>query len=120
MFTPQAKLRSAAVTTAMAAALIALGAGAAGAATGWPPLEPGAHLYAAADGRGTATTIDLGDLGTCHTLSAPARSVQVVNGAASVVLYPGAGCTGTHAWASGSLAQSNLPFPALSYRVVPA
>ncbi|MFJ9443224.1 hypothetical protein ACIRRH_15340 [Kitasatospora sp. NPDC101235] len=119
MFTPQVKLRSAAVTTAMAAALIALGTGAAG-ATGWPPLEPGARLYSATGGQGAVTTVDLTDLGTCHTLSTPARSVQVANGAASVVLYPGADCTGGHAWATGSLAQSNLPLAALSYRVVPA
>ncbi|MGW1176376.1 hypothetical protein ACWD4P_21995 [Kitasatospora sp. NPDC002543] len=119
MFTPKAGLRGAAVTAAMTAALITLGAGAADAA-GWPPLEPGARLYPAVDGRGPATVVDLADLGTCHTLSTPARSVQVANGAASVVLYPGAGCTGDHPWASGSLAQSNLPLPALSYRVVPA
>ncbi|MEU1283119.1 hypothetical protein [Kitasatospora sp. NPDC005856] len=120
MFTPQARLRSASVATVMTAALIALGAGAADAAAGWPPLEPGARLYSAADGRGAATTVDLADLGTCHTLSTPARSVQVVDGAASVVLYPGAGCSGANAWASGSLAQSNLPLAAQSYRVVPA
>ncbi|MET8545111.1 hypothetical protein ABZW03_31370 [Kitasatospora sp. NPDC004799] len=120
MSTPQAKLRSAAVTAALAAALVALGTGAADAAAGWPPLEPGAHLYSATDGRGAVTTVDLADLGTCHTLSAPVRSVQVVNGSASVVLYPGADCTGSHPWATGSLAQSNLPLAALSYRVVPA
>ncbi|MFD4661500.1 hypothetical protein ACFWP2_38490 [Kitasatospora sp. NPDC058444] len=120
MFTPQARLRRAAVTTAMTAALIALGAGAAGAAAGWPPLEPGAHLYSATDGRGAVTTVDLADLGTCHTLPTPARSIQVASGSASVVLYPGAGCTGANPWASGSLAQSNLPLTAQSYRVVPA
>lgn len=119
MFTPKARLRSAAVTTAMAAALIALGAGSADAA-GWPPLQPGAHLYSGTNGQGSVTTVDLADLGTCHTLAAPVRSLQVANGSASVVLYPGAGCTGSAGWASGSLAQSNLPQAALSYRVVPA
>ncbi|MFE4516899.1 hypothetical protein ACFRMQ_22200 [Kitasatospora sp. NPDC056783] len=119
MFTPKANIRRAATTAALAAALIGLGAGAADAA-GWPPLQPGARLYSAANGQGAATTVNLGDLGTCHTLSTAARSVQVANGSASVVLYPGAGCTGTSAWATGSLAQSNIPFAALSYRVVPA
>ncbi|MGW3074354.1 hypothetical protein [Kitasatospora sp. NPDC001132] len=117
--TPKARLRGAAVATALAATLIALGAGSAEAA-GRPPLEPGAHLYSATDGRGAVITVDLADLDTCHTLSTPARSMQIANGAASVVLYPGAGCTGPYAWASGWPAQSNLPMAALGYRVVPA
>ncbi|MFF4379828.1 hypothetical protein [Kitasatospora sp. NPDC001547] len=119
MFTSQARLRGAVTAAAMAAALVALGAGAAGAA-GWPPLEPGARLYSAADGKGAVTTVDLADLGTCHALAAPVRSVQVADGAASVVLYADAGCGDARAWATGSLAQSNLPLAALSYRVVPA
>ncbi|MFE4973286.1 hypothetical protein ACFRAR_14365 [Kitasatospora sp. NPDC056651] len=118
MFTPKANIRRAATTAALAATLIGLGAGAAGAA-GWPPLQPGARLYSAANGQGAATTVNLGELGTCHTLSTAARSAQVASGSASVVLYPGAGCTGG-GWATGSLAQSDIPFAALSYRVVPA
>ncbi|MFF9340381.1 MULTISPECIES: hypothetical protein [unclassified Streptomyces] len=114
MFTRSATLRTAAA--AMTAALTALGAGTAS-ATGWPPLSEGAHLYSGANGTGTVTKVDLADVGTCHDLTRPARSLQVVNGSAAVVLYSGAGCTG-QAWASGSLAQSNLPFPEPSYRVV--
>ncbi|KJS52596.1 hypothetical protein [Streptomyces rubellomurinus] len=119
MFTPKAVLRSSAVTAAVAAAVLGLGAGGAQAA-GWPPLQPGAYLYTGTGGSGAVTTVDLNDFGTCHALSTPARSVQVANGSASVQLYPGAGCTGSYSWLSGSLAQSNLPFPAQSYRVVPA
>ncbi|GHF75587.1 hypothetical protein GCM10018790_61850 [Kitasatospora xanthocidica] len=35
-------------------------------------------------------------------------------------LSPGADCGGSHAWLTGSLAQSNVPLVAVSYRVVPA
>ncbi|MEV4340610.1 hypothetical protein [Streptomyces sp. NPDC049590] len=117
MFIPRKKIRGAAAA-AMAAALIGLGAGAAGAA-GWPPLQEGGHLYAGSNGTGPVTTVDLDDLGTCHTLSGASLSVQVVSGSSSLVVYSGTGCTGA-AWASGSLAQSDLPWAALSYRVVPA
>ncbi|MFJ7909152.1 hypothetical protein [Kitasatospora sp. NPDC096204] len=119
MFTPKAVLLGSAAAATVAAAVLGIGAGSAHAA-GWPPLQPGAHLYSGTGGSGAVTTVDLDDLGTCHTLSAPARSVQVVSGSASVVLYAGAGCTGAHPWATGSLVQSNLPWPVLSYRVVPA
>ncbi|MGK4584972.1 hypothetical protein [Kitasatospora sp. HPMI-4] len=119
MFTPRRKLRSAATVAAMAAALIGLGTTAANAAD-WPPLHEGAYLYSGTNGTGTVTTVDLDDLGTCHTLSTPVLSFQVVTGPTSVLLYPGAGCTGAGPWATGSLAQSNLPEPALSYRVTPA
>ncbi|MER7705156.1 hypothetical protein ABTX81_19960 [Kitasatospora sp. NPDC097605] len=112
-------LRTTLRTAAAAAVLVGLGAGAAHAA-GWPPLHEGGYLYAGAGGTGAVTVVDLGDLGTCHTLAGPVRSAQVVDGAASVVLYTGAGCTGAHPWATGSLAQSDLPAAALSYRVVPA
>lgn len=118
MFIPRRKIRSAAAAATMAAALIGLGAGAAGAA-GWPPLQEGGHLYAGSNGTGTVTVVDLDDLGTCHTPSKASLSVQIVSGSSSVVVYSGAGCTGA-SWASGSLAQSNLPWAALSYRVVPA
>ncbi|MFF2073149.1 hypothetical protein ACFVXG_00140 [Kitasatospora sp. NPDC058162] len=109
---------SAAAATAVAA-LITLGAGPAQAA-GWPPLQPGAHLYPGTTGSGTATTVDLADLGTCHTLPTPVRSVQVATGSTSMVLYPAPACTGPVPWATGSLARSNTPWPMLSYRVVPA
>ncbi|MFF1784877.1 hypothetical protein ACFVX9_00225 [Kitasatospora sp. NPDC058243] len=66
------------------------------------------------------TTVGLGDFGTCHALSAPARSVQVVSGSVSVALYPDTDCAGAHPWATGSLAQANLPWAMRSYRVVPA
>ncbi|WP_234338295.1 hypothetical protein [Streptomyces sp. NRRL F-5727] len=101
---------------ALAVALTAFGAGTAS-ATGWPPLTEGAYLYSGTGGTGIVTNVDLHDFGTCHDLAQPARSLQIVNGSASVVLYSGAGCTG-QAWASGSLAQSDLPFAELSYRVV--
>ncbi|MGW2373930.1 hypothetical protein [Kitasatospora sp. NPDC001683] len=119
MFTPKAMLRGSAATATVVAVVMGLGAGSAHAA-GWPPLQPGAHLYSGTGGSGAVTAVDLDDFGTCHTLSAPARSVQVASGSASVVLYSGAGCTGANPWATGSLAQSDLPWPVLSYRVVPA
>ncbi|MFH9347627.1 hypothetical protein [Kitasatospora sp. NPDC017646] len=119
MFTPKTVLRGSAAAAATIAAVIGCGAGPAQAA-GWPPLQPGAHLFTGIDGSGTTTTVDLGDLGTCHTLPAPVRLVQVANGSASVVLYSGAGCTGAVPWGTGSLAQSNTPWEMRSYRVVPA
>lgn len=118
MFTPGAKLRSAAAAAAMAAALIGLGAGAA-MAVGWPPLQQGSYLYAGSNGTGTVTTVDLDDLGTCHTPSKASLSIQIASGSRSVVRYSGTGCPGA-SWASGSPAQSDLPWAALSYRVVPA
>ncbi|MFJ3672466.1 hypothetical protein ACIPSE_39015 [Streptomyces sp. NPDC090106] len=119
MFTPRAKLRTAVATTAMAAALTGLGAGAANAA-GWPALQAGAYLYSGTTGTGSVTTVDLGDLGTCHTLPTAAKSIQIADGAASVELYSGAGCTGATPWRSGTLTQTDLPWAMLSYRVVPA
>ncbi|MFF4819126.1 hypothetical protein ACFY2K_31630 [Kitasatospora sp. NPDC001309] len=119
MSTSKRMLRGSAAAAVAVAALIGLGAGSAQAA-GWPPLQPGAHLYTGTDGSGAVTTVDLGDLGTCHTLAAPVRSVQVADGSASVVLYPGRGCAGAVPWGTGSLAQSNTPWTMLSYRVVPA
>ncbi|CAM5522269.1 hypothetical protein GCM10010345_79670 [Streptomyces canarius] len=115
----QVKLRSTAAAAAMAAALIGLGAGAANAA-GWPPLQEGAYLYSGTTGTGTVTVVDLGDFGTCHTLSQAVQSIQIVNGSASVKLYPSADCGGATAWSSGSLTQTDLPSPMLSYRVVSA
>ncbi|MFD8994180.1 hypothetical protein [Streptomyces abikoensis] len=119
MFIPRAKLRAAAAAVTTAVALIGLGAGTANAAD-WPPLREGAYLYSGTHGTGTVSKVDLDDFGTCHTLPASARSVQVVSGSASVVLHPGAGCTGAYSWATGSLAQSDLPWAALSYHVVGA
>ncbi|MFF9585690.1 hypothetical protein [Streptomyces achromogenes] len=118
MFTPRAGIRTAAASATMAAALIGLGAGTAGAA-GWPPLQEGGYLYAGSNGTGTVTVVDLDDLGTCHTPAKASLSIQIVSGSSSVVAYSGTGCTGA-SWASGSLTQSNLPWAALSYRVVPA
>jgi hypothetical protein len=119
MFTPRASLRRSAAAATMGAALIGLAGGSAH-ATGWPVLQQGAYLYSGTGGSGAVTAVDLSDFGTCHTLSTAARSVQVVSGSASVVLYSGAGCTGATPWATGSLAQSDLPWAMLSYRVVPA
>ncbi|MFF4225111.1 hypothetical protein ACX9I7_30510 [Streptomyces sp. L500] len=119
MFIPRAKLRATAAAFTTAVALIGLGAGTAYAAD-WPPLREGAYLYSGTHGTGTVAKVDLDDFGTCHTLPASARSVQVVSGSASVVLHPGAGCTGAYSWATGSLAQSDLPWAALSYHVVRA
>ncbi|GAA2196025.1 MULTISPECIES: hypothetical protein [Streptomyces] len=118
MFIPRTTIRSAAAAAATAATLIGLGAGTAGAAD-WPPLQEGGYLYAGSNGTGTVTAVDLDDLGTCHTPSKASLSIQIVSGSRSVVVYSGAGCAGA-SWASGSLAQSNLPWAALSYRVVPA
>ncbi|MFF7590606.1 hypothetical protein ACFZCK_24285 [Kitasatospora purpeofusca] len=112
-------LTAAAAAAALAAALTAVATGSAH-ATGWPPLHDGGYLYSGTAGTGTVTAVDLSDLGTCHPLATPARSVQVVSGSASVLLYPGTDCTGAHPWATGSLAQSDLPAAARSYRVVPA
>ncbi|MFF4763377.1 hypothetical protein [Streptomyces sp. NPDC001276] len=103
----------------MAAALIGLGAGAADAA-GWPPLQEGAYLYSGTGGTGSVTVVDLGDFSTCHTLSTAAKSIQIATGSGSVELYSSTDCTGTTAWRSGTLAQTDLPRPMLSYRVVPA
>ncbi|MFJ4091641.1 hypothetical protein ACIPYS_08675 [Kitasatospora sp. NPDC089913] len=119
MATLRTTLRGTLTAAAAAAALATVGTGAAH-ATGWPPLQEGGYLYSGTTGTGTVTAVDLSDLGTCHTLATPARSVQVVSGSASVLLYPGAGCTGTTPWATGSLAQSDLPAAARSYRVIPA
>ncbi|MGW2595467.1 hypothetical protein ACWCXC_35055 [Streptomyces sp. NPDC001515] len=118
MSLPTTTFRALAATVTMTAALAALGAGTAGAAS-WPALQPGASLYTGTNGTGAALHPDLGDLGTCHTAPQPVRSVQIANSSASVLLYSGADCTGS-AWASGTLAQSNLPEAKVSYRVVAA
>ncbi|WP_225891027.1 hypothetical protein [Streptomyces dioscori] len=105
--------------THASAAMAGLGAGTASAA-GWPPLQTGGHLYTGPTGTGEMVTVDLDDLGTCHTLAQAARSVQVVSGSASLELFPGADCTGATSWRTGSLAQSDLPRAMSSYRVVVA
>ncbi|MCW8383850.1 hypothetical protein [Streptomyces justiciae] len=83
-------------------------------------LREGGYLYSGASGTGTTTEVDLGDLGTCRTLPTSALSVQVASGSAALELYPGASCTGAATWRSGSLAQTDLPWAAWSYRVVRA
>ncbi|MFH8625872.1 hypothetical protein ACH4A8_28965 [Streptomyces vietnamensis] len=117
MFTPTTKLRRAAAAAVMSAAVVGLGAGAANAA-GWPPLQEGAYLYSGPNGSGAVTEVDLRDVGTCHNLAEPAASIQIASGSTSVVLYSGSGCTATWPWASGTLAQTNLPWAMQSYRVV--
>ncbi|EYT81859.1 hypothetical protein CF54_16845 [Streptomyces sp. Tu 6176] len=119
MLMPKSKIAGAAAALTAAAALLGLGAGTAG-ATDWPPLQNGAYLYSGPTGSGAVTKVDLGDAGTCHTLSSPAVSVQVVSGSWALELYSGAGCTSRHPWRTGSLDQENLPWNMLSYRVVPA
>ncbi|MEU2424140.1 hypothetical protein ABZ619_24480 [Streptomyces sp. NPDC007851] len=118
MFTTRTKLRGAAAAAIVTVALTGMGAGTANAAT-WPTLTEGAYLYSGTTGTGAVIKVDLGDLGTCHALSGPVRSVQIANGSASLELASGTGCTGA-TWRSGSLAQTDLPWAALSYRVVPA
>ncbi len=117
MFNPKTRVGSAAVAAAMTAALIGLNAGAAHAAD-WPPLREGAYLYSGLQGTGTETVVDLNDVGTCHTLSQPALSAQVVSGSSAILLYSGADCTARWPWGIGSLTQENLPWAMLSYRVV--
>ncbi|MFG3283420.1 hypothetical protein [Streptomyces sp. NPDC048111] len=118
MFTKPIARRAAAAAT-VAAALTVLGTAGAH-ADGWPPLQDGARLYTGTHGTGTATSLDLSEFGTCHTLAVPAGSVQVVSGSASVVLYAATDCTGAYPWATGSLAQSDTPWTMRSYRIVPA
>ncbi|MET7694670.1 hypothetical protein ABZT06_43290 [Streptomyces sp. NPDC005483] len=119
MLASRTRLRGAAAATAFAAALIGVGAQSAAAAD-WPALREGAYLYSGPTGTGTVTEVDLHDLGTCHTLSAPARSLQIVSGSTALKLYSGADCTGALAWRSSSLTQTNLPWAMLSYQVVTA
>ncbi|MFF5500057.1 hypothetical protein [Streptomyces aquilus] len=119
MFASGTRLRGAAAATACAAALVGVGAQSAAAAD-WPALREGAYLYSGTTGTGTVTAVDLGDLGTCHTLSASAWSLQIVSGSTALKLYSGADCTGSLPWRSGSLTQTNLPWAMLSYRVVTA
>nr|BFD88037.1 hypothetical protein StreXyl84_74380 [Streptomyces sp. Xyl84] len=119
MLMSKKKIAGAAAALTAAAALLGLGAGTAGAA-GWPPLQEGAYLYSGPTGTGTVTKADLTDPGTCHTLSKAAVSVQVASGSWALELFSGAGCTGSTPWRTGSLAQQNLPWNMLSYRVVPA
>lgn len=118
MLSSRTKLRTAAAVVTAAAALAGFGAGTANAA-GWPAPQEGAFLYSDTNGSGSVTKVDLNDFGTCHDLAQPARSIQIINGAASVVVYSGTDCTGS-AWASGSFRQANLPVAELSYRVVAA
>ncbi|MEV0440480.1 hypothetical protein AB0I84_32160 [Streptomyces spectabilis] len=119
MASPRAQFPRAVAAAVAAAALIGLASGTANAAQ-WPPLREGAYLYSGTHGTGKEVRVDLDDVGTCHALSAPPRSLQIASGSASLVLYPGADCADASSWASGSLAQTDLPWAARSYRVVPA
>ncbi|MFS0695456.1 hypothetical protein [Streptomyces nitrosporeus] len=120
MFTARTGLRIATAVATMTAAFTGLGAGTAVAAVGWPPLQEGAYLYAGPTGEGAVTEADLGDLGTCHTLAVPARSVQIATGSVALELYSGTDCAAATPWRTGSLARTDLPWAMLSYRVVPA
>ncbi|MGW1530208.1 hypothetical protein [Streptomyces sp. NPDC002159] len=103
---------------AAGAALVAFGSGTAS-ASDWDNWSEGAYIYAGPNGTGEETVVDLGDFGTCHTLSAPAASVVIINGDASLVFYQDAGCT-SQPFATGSLFKGNLVRPVLSYQVVKA
>ncbi|MEU6601332.1 hypothetical protein [Streptomyces flaveolus] len=117
MFSPKAKLRTAAVVATAAAALIGVGAGTAS-ASDWPPLKWGGYLYTGYHNSGTETVVDLTDFGTCHNLSKPVNSLLIVSETSSITTYSGTDCTG-YAFKSGGLAQSDFGLPQLSYRVVP-
>lgn len=119
MVTLKARLRAAAGVAVMAAALTGLTSGTAH-ASDWPPLKEGAYLYSGPHGTGTVTVVDLNDLGTCHTLSQPAASVQVASGFGAVELYNDAHCNSKTPWATSSLSQTNLPWAMLSYRAIKA
>ncbi|KOV92008.1 MULTISPECIES: hypothetical protein [unclassified Streptomyces] len=117
MFSPKAKLRTAAVVATAAAALTGLGAGTAS-ASDWPPLKWGGYLYTGFHNSGTETVLDLTDFGTCHNLSEPANSEIIVSETASLTTYSGTDCTG-YGFRSGGLSQTDYLLPALSYRVTP-
>ncbi|MGW0812755.1 hypothetical protein ACWD00_05790 [Streptomyces viridiviolaceus] len=119
MFTPSARVRLAAAAATVAAALIGLTPGTANAAD-WPSLQEGAFLYSGPNGSGTVTVVDLHDVGTCHTLTQPAVSVQVLSGFGAVQLYAGSDCSDALSWRTSSLSQHNLPWKMLSYKAIPA
>jgi hypothetical protein len=89
-------------------------------ASDWPPLQSGAYLYSGSNGSGTVTTVDLEDVGNCHTMSQAAVSVQIANGSMALELHAVANCASGTPWRTGTLSQQNLPQGMLSYRVVPA
>ncbi|MQY11263.1 hypothetical protein SRB5_13780 [Streptomyces sp. RB5] len=89
----------------------------------FPPPTDGAVLYPAEQGQGPATEVDLDDVGTCHTLAAPALSYQNGADSADMELFAEAGCgiESGRVWRAGETTGRNLEIPgALSYRVVPA
>ncbi len=118
MFTPTKRVLAAATAT-VAAALIGLTPGTANAAD-WPIPQEGAALYSGPNGSGAVTVADLHDMGTCHTLTEPAVSVQVWSGFAALQLHASSDCSDNTPWRTSTLAQHNLPWKMMSYRAVPA
>jgi hypothetical protein len=107
-------------------ALLALGTGVqpASAATASAPAPfPSATFYTGTNLTGTATSVDLSQLGVCKTLPVSARSAFNFS-AREIEVYFNPGCkTGTPgntndlSFVLGSLNLGNFPYPAVSYRV---
>ncbi|TCN32171.1 hypothetical protein EV644_12781 [Kribbella orskensis] len=108
-------------------ALLALGPGvqSASAATSAPAAFafPSATFYTGTNLTGTATSVDLSQVGVCKALSQPARSAFNFS-VQEIEVYFNPDCkTGTPGKASdisfvlGSLNVGNFPYPAVSYRV---
>jgi hypothetical protein len=107
-------------------ALLALGTGvqSASAATASAPFTfPSATFYTGTNLTGTATSVDLSQVGVCKTLSRPARSAFNFS-VQEIEVYFNPDCkTGTPGNAGdisfvlGSLNLGNFPYPAVSYRV---
>lgn len=125
MFNRRTKLGSAVAATTVAAALVGLGAGTSNATVestqpGWPTPKDGGYLFSGIQATGTATQVDLNDLGTCHTLSTPAQSYQIVSDSAELELFGGTDCASGGVRRTRSAVPSwNIPYASLSYRVVP-
>jgi len=108
-------------------ALLVLGTGvqSASAATSAPAAFafPSATFYTGTNLTGTATSVDLSQVGVCKALSQPARSASDFS-VQEIEVYFNPDCkTGTPGRASdisfvlGSLNLGNFPYPAVSYRV---
>jgi hypothetical protein len=88
-----------------------------------PAPFPSATFYTGTNLTGTATSVDLSQLGVCKTLSRSARSAFNFS-VQEIEVYFNPGCkTGTPGNAGdisfvlGSLNLGNFPYPAVSYRV---